>query len=346
MPGVVPGGKAGPQKRVTLGTFPATDLKSAREKARDLREQVYEHGVDPLAERAKTQADTFAVLLADYVELQLPATNKAWRKVQLCVEKHALPEWREKPARAITKAHVHELLDKVRDRDGPLSRVGAARELRKHLHTLFAWALERERVDANPLHGLRRTDLAPNNEDGVELSGEQLKELWAVCLELGFPTGDLIRLLILTGARKQEFSFAKWAQVRDDRYELRADDDKMGRSRFVMLSTKAREIIDALPRRPGQPYLFWSPRRPRVTNGWYLDSAKLKPVQSRLSWNLRAKDLRSTFRSRLSAHGVDPIVAELCLWHRLPTLVGIYDKHSYEKERLAAVELFAEKLNV
>lgn len=346
MPNGAPGGKAGPQQRITLGSYPATSLAAARDKARELRESVYEFAVDPLAQRAAAEADTFAVVLSDYIDQQLKATNKSWDIVKLYLEKHALPEWHDKPARAITKGDVHGLLDKVRDRDGPLSRVGAAREVRKHLHTMFVWAQDRERVTENPVSGLRRPDLAPNHEDGVELTDEQLRELWNVCLELGFPTGDQIRLLMLTGTRKQEFGYARWSRMREDRYELAPADDKSRRGQFVMLSSKAREIVAGMPRRAGQDYLFWSPRRPRASQGWRLDSAKLKPVQNRLDWNFRCKDLRTTFRSRLGAHGVNPIVSELCLGHKLPSLIGIYDKHAYERERLAAVELFWEKLDV
>lgn len=57
--------------------------------------------------------------------------------------------------------------------------------------------------------------------------------------------------------------------------------------------------------------------------------------------NFTIHDFRRTGRTHLSALGVDPIVAERCLNHRIKGVEGIYNRHQYFEERRAALERWA-----
>jgi integrase len=64
----------------------------------------------------------------------------------------------------------------------------------------------------------------------------------------------------------------------------------------------------------------------------------------RRTWNARnftPHDLRATARSYLAALGVDVVVAEKCLGHKLGGLLDVYDKGGYMSERRRALELWA-----
>ena len=48
-------------------------------------------------------------------------------------------------------------------------------------------------------------------------------------------------------------------------------------------------------------------------------------------------DFRRTARTHLAALGVDPMVAERCLNHKIKGVEGIYNRHQYFEERKAAL---------
>jgi integrase len=61
--------------------------------------------------------------------------------------------------------------------------------------------------------------------------------------------------------------------------------------------------------------------------------------------NFTLHDFRRTARTHLAALGVDPIVAERCLNHRIKGVEGIYNRHQYFNERRTALTLWEEELD-
>ena len=53
-------------------------------------------------------------------------------------------------------------------------------------------------------------------------------------------------------------------------------------------------------------------------------------------------DLRRTCRTGLARLGVDRVVAECVLGHRMPGVAGIYDRHDYVPEMRAALQRWAD----
>ena len=68
-----------------------------------------------------------------------------------------------------------------------------------------------------------------------------------------------LRLLMLTGCRRNEVVTLKWEHVDLEHDELRLRDAKTG-ARAVPLSPAAKQVLTALPRRPGQPLGVPRPR--------------------------------------------------------------------------------------
>lgn len=60
--------------------------------------------------------------------------------------------------------------------------------------------------------------------------------------------------------------------------------------------------------------------------------AKLRPHLHGID-NFTIHDFRRTARTHLASLGVDPIVAERCLNHRIKGVEGIYNRHQYFDER-------------
>ncbi|MEG9999679.1 integrase family protein [Escherichia coli] len=57
--------------------------------------------------------------------------------------------------------------------------------------------------------------------------------------------------------------------------------------------------------------------------------------------NFTIHDFRRTARTHLAALGVDPVVAERCLNHKIKGVEGIYNRHQYFDERRAALTQWA-----
>ena len=71
-----------------------------------------------------------------------------------------------------------------------------------------------------------------------------------------------IKLLLLTGGRRNEITYAKWEYVNWDQRTLLVPIAKSGHARLIRLNTAAVELLRllrSLPRLQGNPYIFPSP---------------------------------------------------------------------------------------
>ena len=64
-----------------------------------------------------------------------------------------------------------------------------------------------------------------------------------------------IRLLMLTGCRRNEILTLRWEEVHLDAHELRLPDSKTG-PRTISLSVEAADVLAALPKVPGNPWVI------------------------------------------------------------------------------------------
>ena len=122
-----------------------------------------------------------------------------------------------------------------------------------------------------------------------------------------------MRLLLLTGCRRSEILGLRWSHVDLEAGELRLPDSKTG-ARMVPLSPAALDVIAALPRTPGNPWVI-----PGRNTGAPLRNLQYpwEILRARAGLeNVRIHDLRHSFASRALALGEGlPIIGEL-LGHR------------------------------
>jgi integrase len=121
--------------------------------------------------------------------------------------RHLLPVWGPMPLRAITRAHVHELLDTLvaKGLTTGVNRVQAV------ISRLFTVALDRSLVDAHPAaRMIKRFKERPSDR---VLSDDELRALWlALDAHPGAPA-DTIRLRLLLGQRGGEVIGMHWDEV-------------------------------------------------------------------------------------------------------------------------------------
>ena len=200
----------GKERRITIGAPPAMTLASARAKAAELAFAAKVGGVDPLAARAERQQRidrTVGRLLADFLEQRRrdlrPATMKEYRR-QLGTYARPLHDL---DARDVTRGDVARLLDRIAEAHGD----GTANRTRAALSSAFAWAVERDYLEQNPCVGLKRRREA--GERNRVLTDAELLAIWQASdpAEAG-AFGAIVRLLILTGQRREEIAALAWAR--------------------------------------------------------------------------------------------------------------------------------------
>jgi integrase len=353
--GVTPAGRllAGKQHRITLGSTPPLDLKTARERAREIM-LAASQGRDVRRERAevsrKRHQNTFDATFERFIEHEIKPSISSWKNVERALRLHVRPHWSGQFLDEIRRADIHAILDGLVARG--LSATGA--EVRKHLSRFFSWATDRELIEKNPIHGLKRSDLGSNEHAGRALSNTELRFVWQSAGMLGYPFGALFQLLILTGQRRNDWGHARateidfancWLEIPRTRYKSRRD-------HIVPLSGPVLDVIHRLPAcTPPNDFIF-SSRDGRVPVSGFsraksmLDGqavALLKnDVLSQSLQNYRLHDFRVTCETRLANLGFGQEIRDAVLGHAKRGLQKTYNKHDYFEEKKVALAAYAE----
>ncbi|WP_441279874.1 tyrosine-type recombinase/integrase [Bradyrhizobium sp. 63_E2_N1_3] len=355
--GVTPSGRllTGRQHRITLGATPPLDLKSARERAKEILRAATE-GRDVRQERIASHVrlhhNTFDRAFHRFIEQEIKPSISSWRNVERVLRLHVLPHWAGKGLHEIRRSDAHAILDGLVAKE----LRGAGSEVRKHLSRFFNWAADRELINENPLAGLKRSDLSSNAEAGRSLSDLELRAVWRAACGLGYPFGALFRLLMLTGQRRNDWARARcseldsqnfWLEVPRARYKSRRD-------HIVPLCAEAFEILTTVPSYRSPEAFLFSSREGRVPVSGFskakerMDkeaSAMLKleqRVQSLQSY--RIHDFRVTCETRLATLGFSQDVRDAVLGHAKQGLQRTYNKYDYHDEKKEALAAYGRHL--
>lgn len=379
--GFAPGGLRGPMKRLTLGSYPLVTLEKAREKAREALAAA-DRGLDPAAQRAteieEQHTRTFEAVFRRFVELHVKQNTKEGRfaaaqekaaqakppldgeeldtrprgkkgtlgraPAERYLAEHVLPQWRGRLLNTIRRAEAHELLDRIAlDRGAP-----AAREVRKHLASMFNWAVDRGLLDFSPLAGMKRRDLQYTVRERV-LSMEELRRVWDAAGEAAYPFGNMVRLLILTAQRRSEVAELQrgWINAEDRTVTVPPSGYKTKRWHIYPLSAPAWALVDALPKWNGGDFLFTTTSGARPVSGFSKAKARLDAIIAKRAekeglpplaeWTVH--DLRRSVATHLPRLGIRPEHVGAVLGHVI--VKGSdknYNHHDYLDEKRAALE--------
>ena len=118
-----------------------------------------------------------------------------------------------------------------------------------------------------------------------------------------------LRLLMLTGCRRNEILTLRWEDVHVDARELRLADSKTG-PRTVSLSAEAAQVLSAIPRVAGNPWVIPGTRAGRRLSSIFEPWARVR-ARAGLD-DVRIHDLRHSYASRALALGESlPVIAKL-----------------------------------
>lgn len=198
----------GRQRRITIGAYPDWSVAAARQAAKNLKREV-DQGRDPMGQRHADRAAPTMNDLWEHYELEhLPRKairaqadeRSMWLKI-------ILPRLGKMRLAAIdhdTIDALHQDITKIRGTPVRANRVVEV------LRRAFNLAIRSRWLEANPATGVRRN---PEEKRSRYLNKAEITALACALNEHSEPTSaNAIKLLMLTGARRNEVLTATWDQ--------------------------------------------------------------------------------------------------------------------------------------
>ncbi|MEN3976140.1 integrase arm-type DNA-binding domain-containing protein [Emcibacter sp. SYSU 3D8] len=258
----------GKEKKLSLGTYPATSLSDARAR-RDAARKLLEASVDPGAARKQKQAEqalsianTFKSVAMEYIDKieREGRTASTTKKARWFLE--LLAPIGERPVAEISPQELLATLKKQEAR----GRLETAQRLRSFAARVFRYAVATTRASSNPAEPLRGALVSPRvKHRAAILEPKRVGELLrAIEGYEGQPTTmAALKLAPHVFVRPGELRHAEWAEIDFDKavWIIPAGKMKMRQPHSVPLSKQAVAILHDVQRLTGRGrYVFPSTR--------------------------------------------------------------------------------------
>jgi integrase len=339
----------GKRRRLSLGPAgSAAALTAARREAEKVLAgaKLGRDAVQQRAEAKAASAENFGRLARKFLddqESQLrPKTYIEWTRYLT----QYLNPLNSRAVGSIDRRDINAELDRIASAHSPI----AADRARTAASAFFAWCIKAGYLDANPVVGAPRKS-KPRSRCRV-LDDAELAEVWHAAGEGDY--ADILRLLILTGARREEIASLAWPEIDLNRciLTLPPERTKNGRQHVMPLSPQAVAILQARAVWESRAFIFglgeggfsgWS--RCKVRLDGRIRRARQEAGRTPMpAWTIH--DLRRSVASGLAQLGVALPVIERILNHvsgpSFGGVAGVYQRHSFEKEMRAAMKLWGE----
>jgi integrase len=261
--------------------------------------------------------------------------------------RYLLNHWRplhRYPLDGVSKSDVDDQLDVIVKTNGRMAGYAA----RKHLAAMFAWAVRKRGIGSNPV--VLTEDPGKRIEPRSRtLTDAELRTIWT-CTAGDDDFSKIMRLLLLTAARRSEVGGASWEEfdAENSRLRLPASRMKAARPHEIHLSAPALSILTAQPRRGDRAWIFG--RGSSIGfQGWSgakqaLDQRIAKSTGRPLApWSLH--DARRSVASRLVGDlAAAPHVVDAILAHTPPKLHRTYVTSAYTSEMRLALAAWSKRL--
>lgn len=242
-----------------------------------------------------TLKDFYTVHYLPYMKAHKP---KSWKTDEAAMRLHVLPTLGKCYLDEIKRRDIQDLVTAHSRQHKPSS----TNRMLNVLHRLFACALDWEitGISRNPVSGVSK--LRENNQRQRYLSKDELRSLWheLETSEFTYVTA-LLKMLLLTGARKSEAAHAKWGDIDLQGNQWCIPEDKTGSARYVPLSNVAIDMLRQLERLEGCDYLFPNPATMQPYNNIFHTWRNIRNAAD-IS-DIRIHDLRHSYASFLVNQG-------------------------------------------
>jgi integrase len=329
----------GRTRRLTFGTYPAMSAPAAREQAGQLHART-KLGGDPAQDKADAKAgagETFGACLSAYLGHRR-AQGKLRETTLSEIERHLNVNLRALHGTRIDKLDRRAIaaeLSRFAAEHGPVQ----ANRTRASVIKFLSWCAGEGYIDSNPA---QFTNKNPEHARDRLLTMDELARIWRALPSGDF--GDILRLLILLGQRRDEIACLEWSEVDLERgvIALPASKMKNRRAHDVFLGPAATAILRARDR--GERALVFGTGHGGFS-GWSQSKARLDTKLELEPWVLH--DLRRAAATHMNEIGVTPHIVEAVLGHvsgAKAGVAGVYNLAAYEPDKRAAMLRWDEHL--
>lgn len=348
---------SGKARVMLIGYYSSISLAKAREMTKELHARVA-LGYDVAGEKQERKAEAIkkieeeknalhvSQLAAEYFEKQILPNWKHPDILRRRIEKDINPNIGHLKIEDVRPRHIIDMLQKINARNAPT----IANDVLRWTRRIFNYGIKLQMIETNPTTAFEIGD-AGGKEKSRErwLTQEELTKFFqAMQITKGFSRQNelTMKLILALCCRKMELCGARWAEfdLENAIWHLPADRVKNGDAIDIPLPTVTVEWLLELRQMSLNSQWVLPARKMQHKMIPHIQESTLPVALAKVRSNLpdvpdfTIHDFRRTGRSHLAALGVDPVVAERCLNHRIKGVEGIYNRYEYFKERKAALE--------
>jgi integrase len=300
----------GRERQFKIGSADILTVSQARRKARSvLAEAIL--GSDPQKVREELRrTPTLAEFIRDSYMPYAKNVKRSWQTDETILRIHILQKFGAYRLDQISDQGIAALLSHMRDQgyaSGTTNRVLVL--LRFIFNLAQKWGVPS--LVKNPTAGLKT---APDVCRERFLTHDEARRLLlALDADENRVAAAAIKLLVFTGARRNEITHAQWDFVNWEKHTLLVPRAKSGRPRSIHLNSAAIELLRSIPRREKNPFIFPSPVTGRPSPSLHFPWFRVRDRAGLL--DVRLHDLRHSFASFLVNQGVSLYVVQGLLGH-------------------------------
>jgi integrase len=330
--------RAGGSRRVLLGSADVLSAEQARKEAKRILAQVA-LGADPQADKAdRRDKDKLSLrsVIDEYLAIKVTEVRKSTflETERYLTGEHFRP-LHGMPIDTITRRDVAARLLVIQRQRGRAT-AGLARAA---LSAFFAWAMAQGIVEANTTVGTAKPKEAEPRSR--VLSDDELRRIWLACRDDAY--GRIIKLLVLTGARRGEVGDMAWAEIDPDRetWTIPATRSKNHKQHTLPILPMMAAVLADVPRMQTRDAMFGL--RGSGFKHWAASKRALDERSAVSDWTVH--DIRRSVATKMADIGIAPHIVEQILNHRSGHRAGVagtYNRSSYEREVRAALALWSD----
>ena len=209
---------------------------------------------------------------------------------------------------------------------------------RSTLSKFFAWAVGKGWCDVNPVVGTIKAEGESKRER--VLTNDEIAAIW-LNGQNGY--GTILKLLLLTGCRRDEIGGLKWSEVDLNArlITIPGSRTKNKQEHIIPLSEEASKLLAGVAPREGYEHVFGRTMAAGF-GGWSSAKSELDEIVKIDDWRLH--DLRRTAATQMAELGVLPHIIEACLNHisgHKSGVAGVYNRATYLPEKKKAFDQWA-----
>ncbi|MDG0798180.1 tyrosine-type recombinase/integrase [Pectobacterium punjabense] len=350
---------AGKARVMLIGYYSSISLAKAREITKELSAPVA-LGYDVAGEKQERKSEALekmeqekhalkvSALAAEYFERQILPRWKHPNILRRRIDKDINPCIGHLKVEGIKPRHIDDMLKGIVDRGAPTIATDVLRWTRR----IFDYGIKRHALEINPCSAFEVSDTG-GKEVARErwLARDELIQLFqAMRKAKGFSRQNELtfKLLLTLCVRKMELCAARWEEFDLDAaiWHLPEERSKNGDPIDIPLPPPALEWLRELHSFSCNSAWVLPARKMQHRMIHHIQESTLSVALGKIKANMpnvpnfTIHDFRRTARSHLPSLGIDPIVAERCLNHRIKGVEGIYNRYQYFDKRKAALELW------